>query len=80
MTLAKKPWNWDKATLAFRKHHEHGQPRRYRHTSLRRLKAAHKVAESGLRSMPVSRLVRTIQMMEFRARMEEADASIYGHP
>lgn len=79
MKLVAKPWNWDKATLAFRKHHEHGLPRRYRRASLRQLKAAQKQAETSIHFPCTTRLAQTIYMMERRRLCEEADARYYGH-
>lgn len=79
MKLNKKPWNWDKTTLAFRKHHERGFPRRYRRATSRQIKAAQKQARSSLPSMYATRLAQTIRRVAFRHACEEAGAEYYGH-
>lgn len=79
MTIAKKPWNWDKATLAFRKHHEQGMPKRYRRASFRQIKAAQKQAASDHRAMYCTRLALTIRSIHYRSVCEDAEVQYYGH-
>lgn len=79
MKLVAKPWNWDKATLAFRKHHEQGQPRRYRRASLRQLKKAQQVLENEMSDRRISLLSRTLYLIVAQDIGSHCDELYYGH-